>query len=1686
MRKTKRMHRVQKAIGLFCSLVLLVCALYVPFALSASAISSVTITDNTPVVFDFEDTVTDAIKGPDGNSLNSNEAKGNAGIGYYGWGPSVKVYTEADGSKNTVLRAEKPDTNLWATSGGYRLHTKMADGTYGFYQLETSSKYVVSFKIRVMASPKSLEGSNPTNKAMVYLGFNSSYNSNQSGEVSNYINNMAKKISVMETVMDSNTFSLYDTNGKTTAYNCSEEWHNVRYFIDTPASFSADPALAFWATKYHGVECEIDDVSVIKVGANSGMVTFVDQYSGTEEIAFGDIGTAVTLPDIADRSQHADHTFGGWYINEERTQKAENVTFTAQAQTIYSRWNAPVTVTFKNTLDGTETKVTGSSGDALQFPADPVDPSGESWFMGWYTDEGCTNEYTSNKYGYANMTLYSFFKGKIPGINEGFENYTKDAYTVIYDNGQARKSNYLDFGATMHKQSEVTYNDSNYAIKFHWNPVQITDKNNEHYYDASRYTAKDNYFNIGAGLENNQLYVVSFKYKAEKVNAPVKFYMISAADGNTWVGGTRTVYPDQTATLKQSDEWQEMSFQITTDLKTGGNYMYFGVSLTQNEETIIYFDDISVEAFAQPYESVIKLHTNIDDEVISIKGVRGEKIKFPTITHPLGAEFKGWFTDVNLSVPYAATTFERGKVEIYAKWLSYSGFVQDFENYTQDYGTDKIVEKTYNNGTPNDATDDIKIDATYKSNYMYFWTTLSKQSEVTHSGNYAIKFNWDTDPSTNKIIKPGEPSLNDSDTYEHSRYSAADNYFVVGNNLENNQIYTVTFKYKVEKGDQNVQFYLATAGSTNVWAGRQTYYLPESVDLKPSNEWHEATYELVTGEMGNNNSLFLGVKLSEHKDTIIYFDDVKVKAVPNQEQCVIYMNNGYESQAVRHFGIKGEEIKLPALNHPDGAPFQGWYTDATFTTPFEATVYPNYNVILYAKWGACPMTFKTYAFEGHPYADAFINRVTAKGIGNGDDHAMRWTRKHASAYKGTASNAFVIHKGVEDGATYRIKYDYKVNAANSAGTLVMISAEYQNIWVGSVKTTYQATSVAIPEGGTNGWKTAEAYITAKEIDAGNNWDKSDAFFLQFSFPNGVSAAGTNIDVLIDNVLVEKIEAPFVSFDGQNNKSCTVIKGNAGDEIKLPANPEKIGHNFKGWYLEPECTTPFDLKTFAADTAETAYAKWEKSTSSTYSFEGYTLVEGAGFALLDGELSSRLAKTGKNSVRFGDRTPGNYESRSYFAIEDSGEYYKLEYKRQYVITMNYYIKECAPSSLNISFIGAVPGNIWTGMSSGKISGAQTINYSMAKAQKGKWTSMTFAIDTSELKDNDYGQALDGLFVLMTGGENWEIYFDDVTITEVPKGKSVVVIDTEGAKGAPTHLIGSAGASYANKIPETLTKEGMFFKGYFTKSADGAFLPLERENMKFGEKATVIYGRFLEYEINENFDEGFYDKAYGKGLGYSIHDFDYEVYDSEKEGNSKDNVTSGRYSLHRKGNTMYNENSVILTLGNQIAEGERYTVTFKVKMGKHFHTDGAVKIASGRSFDYAWTTTGDYHPVVAIADLTDGQWHEVSYTFNSVEAFAVLQTPGYVELFVDDFKFTLVDENTPVSTPVTYTEYVPAERDADGNLLVKDRTAVDISSIIDDSLSGASFPWLWVIIGAVVLVLAGGAVAVILMKKKKSKV
>lgn len=223
------------------------------------------------------------------------------------------------------------------------------------------------------------------------------------------------------------------------------------------------------------------------------------------------------------------------------------------------------------------------------------------------------------------------------------------------------------------------------------------------------------------------------------------------------------------------------------------------------------------------------------------------------------------------------------------------------------------------------------------------------------------------------------------------------------------------------------------------------------------------------------------------------------------------------------------------------------------------------------------------------------------------------------------------------------------------------------------------------------------------------------------------------------------------------------------------------------------------------------------------------------------------------------------------------------------------------------------------------------------------------------------------------------------------------------------------------------------------------------------------------------------------GYTIYDFDYELYDSQAEGNSAENVTGGRYSLHRKGTSKYFENSIIINSFNQIEPLNRYTLTMNVKLGKHFHSDGAIKVYSNNSATYPWAVVGNYIDIIPIKDLKENEWTKVSFTFEPSEAFLGIQTPGYVELFIDDIVLTSVDKKSlPLSKQPTYKEYTVVERTENGEIIRTAENFVDVTEIIDPKLSDNNKNFEFIIITAGGIVVISLVFLIFIIKRKKLEI
>ncbi|MEE0946000.1 MAG: InlB B-repeat-containing protein [Acutalibacteraceae bacterium] len=1640
---------LKKVLVVICTLALLIGSLYVPMSIGAA--SAMQVADGEKVVFDFTDNcVTDA--------ENASEAQ-SSGSGFFSW--AGVSGTEKGDSSNKVLTFKKTAVQTWYTSGGYKLHKKNGEGVYEAYELSPNTSYVVSMRVRV----NSVTSDNKS--VAVYLGYGTNYWEPLAGNKGNYINGMSVKAQpVITCVGDGSSYDLYiDNNNKRNSKELGV-WQTISYVITTPESWKNEKALGFWGELYTGIDIEIDDVSVQKIGSTKGAIVLNDIYSSNVEIVVGNVGDTYTLPDISDRALEAEHSFEGWSANEERTEDVTEVTFAKEVQTVYSKWTAPVKITFKDTLNNTETVVEGLPGQDIQFPEDPVNPENTSWFMGWYTSDSYTEEYAETTFGFSNMVLYSYFKGTVAGLTQNFENYPESKWTPITSSsGAVTKSNYQQFGIALEK---VTV-DGTTAVKLDWDSTMTKDTSNPETYDAvTRYNV-DNYFYIGGGLANKESYILTFKYKVEKANCDVTFIVASATYGGYW--SRRKGQGSITLTPKVSDEWQTGTILFNSDFVVEGsstfNSMFFNVSLNSNADTVIYFDDFKIEALAQPYESAIIFEQQNGKDAIYAKGNKGSEISFPTVTHPDEAEFDGWYLDKECKTPFTATVYGKESVTLYAKW--------------------KNIPMTFV---------DYPYSTTNSNNFGVKTMSIDKTIGVGYNDNAAMRFTFRGD-SEYKVDDKGYI------TYMYTRGVMPEHTFRT-TSIEDGKIYKVTYKYKVENANNDFTIRLMSGWGENFWVSACNNLYTEANNLvtESSTDWKEFTgYFLsnikVDGQNHVGSMLFMQIYQEDaDMDTSIdlLIDNVLVQQV--DYSAVFFEGNGADDTII--VGDAGDSFTAPVPTLSNML-FVDWYADEALTQKFNLTTIPDGIVKAYAKWKNGPLSFKDYPHSTTNSNTFGVKTMSIdKTVGYNDSYALRFKFRGSDVYKvdDKGNVTYMYDRGqnldhsfkvnnLEDNKLYKITYKYKVENANNDFEIRPYSAWGENVWVYACNSMYTEAYNHVTESST-GWKEFTGYFLSNIKDDGKNHVGSMLFMQIYQKDADMD---TVIDLLIDDIMIEESDLPYVKFNSTETQY-TLCVGKAGDEIKYPTPKVVFGTDFDGWYLDKGFSKPFTQTTFTADTFLQIYAKTVPSKVLTYTIENYWATPhgttNGAYHLVDAErVKSDSAYSGDYVIEF-DRRNG-ISAISGAVIEEGADKFAVQDGVNYIATVRYKVVVPSTVTTTISFKTAHHYNLW-----GKYSSVAPSLSILPTEETGVWKTATFVIDSSKRIIDKEVDDYRTLFVTVGGGIGGVLHIDDISIEAIPDGKTAVYIHNNGCKDIPQILIGREGESFANKVPTSPSMKGYVFRGYYIKQADGSMKQLTTEELKYTKNPLIVYATFIKSEIKQTFEQD-YVNLINNAPEYSLYDFDFELYDKLKDGNSADNVTSGRYSMHRKGLNYTVERFSVLTMGNNIEANEKYKITFKVKIGKYLHTDGAIKLANIRTYSYAWATSGEVKSVVAIKDIADGQWHEVSFTFASVESFIALQTPGYVELFIDDITLTLLDSSAELSKEPEFTEYVPVKRDlVTGEVLETDESMIDIMTIVDSTLREEDFAnsanlTIYIIIGAAALLVIGaGVVLIVIMKKKKKAI
>lgn len=273
-----------------------------------------------------------------------------------------------------------------------------------------------------------------------------------------------------------------------------------------------------------------------------------------------------------------------------------------------------------------------------------------------------------------------------------------------------------------------------------------------------------------------------------------------------------------------------------------------------------------------------------------------------------------------------------------------------------------------------------------------------------------------------------------------------------------------------------------------------------------------------------------------------------------------------------------------------GYTFTGWYTDATFATPWDATNGKvTANVTLYAKYDAAQYTL-TYVLDNGEKVDPVKVEYNS-----GVDEIADPTK-----------TGYVFDGWYTDEARTK---QWNKDTSKITGDTTLYAK-----WSRLYKVTFDtsggdALASATVKEGTNLDETA--YVptntdTTKVFDA---WYTDSALTTKWDATNGV--------VTKDTVLYAKWASKVtITFDKNGGTSTTdatkeVAKGSTPDLKAVTASRD--GYRFDGWYTSAACTTKF---AGAVNADVTVYAKWTKIVTVTFKSDAdvelskVTLTEGA--------------------------------------------------------------------------------------------------------------------------------------------------------------------------------------------------------------------------------------------------------------------------------------------------------------------------------------------------------------------------------------------------------------------------------------------------------------------------------------------
>lgn len=682
-----------------------------------------------------------------------------------------------------------------------------------------------------------------------------------------------------------------------------------------------------------------------------GTVTFETNGGSTIDPITQEYGTVLVAPEDPEREHY---TFAGWYSDEELQSEYVFGTMPDVDFTLYAKWTA-VEYNITYVLNGGEN---GENPEVYTvesaFELAEATKTGHT-FVAWYTQPDFTgapvSAISAGTHGdmilYANYSINSYTISFDSAGGSSVTSITQDYDTAVSAPADPSKTGY-SFNGWLTEDGEIFVFDRipayDVQLTADWKLIKYTINYNlsggvNNASNPAYYTIEDSTIVLAEPTRRGYEFVGWFKdsdysqaiteisagsYGVIDVEAKweIIVYTITYENVEGLANPNPTGYTvEQTVTFEEVERlgytfggfWQDEEFTIpATGIAQGsvGNVTVYAKYTVNTYE--VWLDGKEAADYTVSFDL-----GEAGGRIASQHIVGDTALVYPEVPERSGYLFGGWYqTEDCTGTAYDFTQDVRSDVVLYAKWVQTS-------NSALDIG-DSVT---------------VAIDGT-ALHYYDFVPLVSGDISVTTTGSVdTFGYLYDEDGTLLRSNDDGGDSGN----------------FLIKYNVTAGEKYTIAFRgYGKESSGESV---LALSGNNTVTAGGKAAEAGVMQQIT-----FDTSFTLPVPE-ARDGYIFRGWA---DEDGVLYTDETgaSIRNFDKGEETMFFSYwdvDGFDITFVANGGSEVETVTIPHGGRVDinsyvttrsGYSFLGWYLSASDSEPYNASVMPDYDITLYAKWTA--------------------------------------------------------------------------------------------------------------------------------------------------------------------------------------------------------------------------------------------------------------------------------------------------------------------------------------------------------------------------------------------------------------------------------------------------------------------------------------------------------------------------------------------------------------------------------------------------------------------------------------------------------------------------------------------------------------------------------------------------------------